>query len=108
MSRKSDTISYREFNKLTNYKTPNNAPLASKVLFDDENITEMEETLMGMEYDNEDLEELEDNEDLVEVRSDEQEQDSNLEFTDKELADMDADLNVELDESVYYQVRQST
>lgn len=64
MSRKADTIGYKEFNKLTDHSDTNHDPLPSEVLFDDENINQLEETLMGMEYDNEDLDELQDEENI--------------------------------------------
>lgn len=96
MPRKADTISYREFNKLTDHTNTNHDPLPSEVLFDDENIDKLEETLMGMEYDLEDLDEL----------ADEEEKEILLELTendeDEDYADVDADINVELDESVIY------
>lgn len=96
MPRKADTISYREFNKLTDHTSTNHDPLPGEVLFDDENIGKLEETLMGMEYDLEDLDELADDEEkeiLLElVENDE----------DEDYSDLDADINVELDESVIY------
>lgn len=98
MSRKPDTIGYREFNKLTDHSDRNHDPLPSEVLFDDENITQLEETLMGMEYDNEDLDELEDEEDheiSLELSDEEME-------SDEDPKDIEADRNVELDESAVY------
>lgn len=92
MARKADTISYKEFNKLTN---PNGDQVTTQgVLFDDENINQLEETLMGMEYDLEDLDELED----------EEENEINLEASGEEdETDLDADFADEIDESAIYQ-----
>lgn len=90
MSRKADTISYKEFNKLTN---PNGDQVTTQgVLFDDENINQLEETLMGMEYDAEDLDELED----------EEESEINFESSGEEEEDLDSDRSDELDESIYF------
>ncbi len=96
MSRKADTIGYKEFNKLTDHSDTNHDPLPSEVLFDDENINQLESTLMGMEYDNEDLEELEDEEDneIALELTEEQE-------LSKEQEDLLADSDVESDESTY-------
>lgn len=94
MTRKADTISYKEFNKLTNPKGDQVTP--EGVLFDDENINSLEETLMGMEYDVEDLDELEDEEDneiMLEASGEEDEE------------DLIADRNDEVDESAYYRDR---
>ena len=60
MARKPDTIGYKEFNKLTDHKKTHHAPLPSEVLFEDENNNQLEETLMGMEYELEDMDELAD------------------------------------------------
>nr|BDT27561.1 hypothetical protein BHI3_10270 [Bacteriovorax sp. HI3] len=98
MTRKADTISYKEFNKLTNPKGDQVTP--EGVLFDDENINSLEETLMGMEYDVEDLDELEDEEDneiMLEALGEEDEEDEE---------DLIADRNDEVDESAYYRGRQ--
>lgn len=91
MARKADTISYKEFNKLTN---PNGDQVTTQgVLFDDENINQLEETLMGMEYDAEDLDELED----------EEESEINFESSgEEEEEDLDSDRSDELDESIYF------
>ena len=99
MSRKADTIGYKEFNKLTDHSDTNHDPLPSEVLFDDENIIQHEETLMGMEYDNEDLDELEDEEDheiSLELSDEETEE-------DEDPSDIEADRNDERDESAIYQ-----
>ncbi len=99
MSRKADTIGYKEFNKLTDHSDTNHDPLPSEVLFDDENINQLEATLMGMEYDSEDLDELEDEED----------NEISLELSDEELesdedpSDIEADRNDDLDESALYE-----
>ena len=93
MARKSDTISYKEFNKLTDHTDTHHDPLPSEVLFDDENDNPLEETLMGMEYDVEDLDELEDDEDDYEM---------SLELTENDADDIEADKSVEDDESVHY------
>ncbi|MBC7428512.1 MAG: hypothetical protein H7336_07875 [Bacteriovorax sp.] len=101
MSRKSDTINYREFNKLTDHSDTNHDPLPSQVLFDDENINQLEATLMGMEYDNEDLDELQDLDEL----EDEEENEAALELSGEEedSEDMDADIDDEMDESAIYE-----
>lgn len=99
MSRKADTISYKEFNKLTDHSDTNHDPLPNEVLFDDENINQLEETLMGMEYDNEDLDELEDEEDheiSLELSDEEMEE-------DEDPSDIEADRNDEVDESAKYE-----
>jgi hypothetical protein len=97
MTRKPDTINYKEFNKLTDHT--HNDPLPNEVLFDDENINQLEETLMGMEYELEDLDELEDEEDheiALELSDEESDED------DEDEEDINADRNDEVDESVLY------
>lgn len=98
MSRKSDTINYREFNKLADHSDTNHDPLPSEVLFDDENINQLEETLMGMEYDNEDLDELEDEEDHEITLEMSEEEDP-----DEDPDNINADRDDEVDESSIYQ-----
>lgn len=95
MARKADTISYKEFNQLT--KSKEHQIGHEGILFDDENIDQLEETLMGMEYDVEDLSELEDQE----------ESEINLESSgeDENEEENSADLDDELDESVFYKGR---
>jgi hypothetical protein len=103
MTRKPDTIGYKEFNKLTDHSDTQHDPLPSEVLFDDENINQLEETLMGMEYELEDIDELQD----------ETEREDSLELSEEDLMDdleedpddINADRNVELDESAHYQGR---
>lgn len=98
MSRKADTIGYREFNKLTDHSDTNHDPLPSEVLFDDENINQLEATLMGMEYDSEDLDELEDDEDneiALELSAEDE--------LAEEEEDLLADRGDELDESAIYE-----
>lgn len=97
MTRKPDTISYKEFNKLTDHSDTHHDPLPSQVLFDDENINQLEETLMGMEYELEDEDELEDEEDH-EISLELSEEDEEDESED----DINADRNDEVDESVLY------
>lgn len=99
MARKPDTITYKEFNKLTDHSDTNHDPLPSEVLFDDENINQLEETLMGMEYELEDKDELEDEEDheiALELSDEEMENDEDPE-------DVNADRSDEMDESAQYQ-----
>ena len=98
MARKPDTISYREFNKLTDHSDTNHDPLPTEVLFDDENINQLEETLMGMEYELEDLEELEDEEDR-EIALELSDEDEEIEDNED---DEYADRNDEIDESAQY------
>ena len=98
MARKPDTISYKEFNKLTDHTDIHHDPLPSEVLFDDENINQLEETLMGMEYELEDMDELEDEEDneiALELSSEEME-------SDEDPEDINADRSDEMDESAQY------
>jgi outer membrane translocation and assembly module TamA len=102
MTRKPDTIGYREFNRLTDHSDTHHDPLPSEVLFDDENTDQLEETLMGMEYELEELDEV--REDL----DDEDDEDS-LEFSDNVLEDdededdINADITDEIDESAQYE-----
>ena len=98
MTRKADTIGYSEFNKLTDHTTTHHDPLPSEVLFDDENTNQLEEVLMGMEYELEDLEELEDDEDR-EIALELSDEDEDLDEEDPN--DILADRNDELDESAY-------
>lgn len=99
MARKPDTIGYKEFNKLTDHTDTHHDPLPSEVLFDDENDNPLEETLMGMEYELEDLDELEDEED----------HEIALELSDEELEgeedpeDVNADRSDEMDESAQFE-----
>ncbi len=96
MARKPDTISYKEFNKLTDYTKIHHDPLPSEVMFDDENTNQLEETLMGMEYELEDSTEL----------ADEEDREIALELSEEELEypeDEDADQSDEVDESAQYQ-----
>lgn len=99
MARKPDTISYKEFNKLTDHTDTHHDPLPSEVLFDDENNNQLEETLMGMEYELEDMDELEDEED----------HEIALELSDEEFEDEDdpndvnADRSDEMDESSQFE-----
>ncbi len=101
MARKPDTLSYKEFNKLTDHSDTHHDPLPSEVLFDDENVNQLEETLMGMEYDVEDMDELEDEED----------HEIALELSDEDLEaeedpdDINADRADEIDESALFQGR---
>jgi len=98
MARKPDTISYKEFNKLTDHTDVHHDPLPSEVLFDDENSNQLEETLMGMEYEIEDLDELENEEDheiALELLDVEMENDEDPE-------DVNADKSDEMDESAQY------
>ena len=100
MSRKPDTISYKEFNKLTDHTDTHHDPLPSEVLFDDENVNQLEETLMGMEYELEDLDELEDEEDheiALELSEDDMEEE------DENPKDVNADNSDEMDESAQYE-----
>jgi hypothetical protein len=103
MNRKSDTINYREFNKLTDHSGTHQDPIPVHILFDDENINELEETLMGMEYDNEDLDESEDLDEL----EDQEESEAALELSGEEVdpQDLEADQDSEIDESAYYKGR---
>lgn len=96
MTRKPDTIGYKEFNRLTDHSDTHHDPLPSEVLFDDENINQLEETLMGMEYEMEDLDELEDEEDH-EIALELSEEEDDIE--DEDPNDINADRNDELDES---------
>lgn len=99
MARKPDTITYKEFNKLTDHSDVHHDPLPSEVLFDDENANRLEETLMGMEYELEDLDELEDEEDheiALELSEEEYEGDEDPE-------DENADRIDEIDESAHYE-----
>lgn len=99
MTRKPDTLSYREFNRLTDHSDTNHDPLPSEVLFDDENINQLEETLMGMEYELEDMDELEDEEDheiALELSEEEFE-------GDEDPNDINADRSDEIDESAQYE-----
>lgn len=101
MARKPDTLSYKEFNKLTDHTDTHHDPLPSEVLFDDENSNQLEETLMGMEYDVEDLDELEDEEDheiALELSEEEME-------AEEDPDDMNADRADEIDESALFQGR---
>jgi hypothetical protein len=99
MARKPDTIGYKEFNKLTDHTDTHHDPLPSEVLFDDENVDQFEETLMGMEYELEDMDELEDEED----------HEIALELSDEELEgeedpeDVNADRSDEMDESAQFE-----
>ena len=100
MARKSDTINYKEFNKLTDYTNTHHDPLPSEVLFDDENTNPLEETLMGMEYELEDIEELADGDDAeiaLELAEENEEDDPN---------DENADKFDEIDESAQYKGHQ--
>lgn len=93
MNRKADTISYKELNRLTDHTDTNHDPLPSEVLFGDENKNQLEEVLMGMEYDIEAEEEKELAAELMEedeIDDDEDDYDSDL------LADVDD----EIDESM--------
>jgi hypothetical protein len=101
MARKPDTIGYKEFNKLTDHTDTHHDPLPSEVLFGDENTNQLEETLMGMEYDLENLDELEDEEDheiALELSDEDIENDQNPD-------DENADKSDETDESAQYQGR---
>ena len=101
MSRKPDTLTYKEFNKLTDHTDTHHDPLPSEVLFDDENTNQLEETLMGMEYELEDLDELEDEEDheiALELSEEEMEE-------EEDPNDINADRSDEMDESAQYQGR---
>lgn len=100
MSRKPDTLGYKEFNKLTDHSDTHQAPLRDEVLFDDENTNQYEEVLMGMEYEQtpldetKDASELEDDEDeleLADVGDDEEDED-----------DINADRDDEVDESAQF------
>lgn len=99
MTRKPDTIGYREFNRLVDHSDTNHDPLPNEVLFDDENINRLEETLMGMEYELEDLDELEDEEDH-EIALELSEEDSE-DIDEEDPNDINADRNDEVDESAY-------
>ena len=102
MTRKPDTIGYSEFNKLTDHSDTHHDPLPSEVLFDDENKDQLEETLMGMEYELTELDELkddlvdEDDEDALYLAGDELED-------DEDEDDINADIGDELDESAQYE-----
>lgn len=99
MTRKPDTLGYKEFNKLTDHSDTRQDPIRDQVLFDDENTNQYEEVLMGMEYELEELDELkdeselEDDEDALELSDDSLDEDPN---------DINADVNVEYDESAQY------
>ena len=98
MTRKPDTISYKEFNTFTDKNHTHHDPLPSEVLFEDENTNQLEETLMGMEYDLEDTIEL----------SDEEDKEIALEFSEEDLEDYEddnADSFDEVDESAQYKGR---
>lgn len=98
MARKPDTITYKDFNKLTDHSDTHHDPLPTEVLFDDENTNQLEETLMGMEYELEDLDELEDEEDheiALELSEEDMENDEDPE-------DINADRADEMDESANY------
>ena len=104
MSRKPDTLGYKEFNKLTDYTDAHQTPLRDQVLFDDENTNPYEEVLMGMEYEQEDLdetkdpEELEDDEDDLELAGVAEDEDVEN--------DINADRDAELDESARFPEKQ--
>ena len=102
MTRKPDTIGYKEFNKLTDHSDTHHDPLPSEVLFDDENINQLEETLMGMEYEIEELDELkdEDDEDALELSEEDL-----MDDLEEDPDDINADRNDEVDESIHYQGR---
>ena len=98
MTRKPDTISYKEFNKFTDKTHSHHDPLPREVLFEDENTNQLEETLMGMEYDLEDTLEL----------SDEEDKEIALELSEEDLDDSEddnADSSDEMDESSQYRGR---
>ena len=94
MARKPDTISYKEFNNLTVHTSTQQDPLPSEVLFDDENTNQLEETLMGMEYDVEDMAEL--------ANEADDDDETSLELSEDDPEDDNADRVVELDESAHY------
>lgn len=99
MARKPDTLTYKEFNKLTDHTDVHHDPLPNEVLFDDENMTRLEETLMGMEYELEDMDELEDEEDheiALELSEEELE-------GDEDPNDINADRIDETDESAQFE-----
>lgn len=103
MTRKPDTIGYKEFNRLTDHSDTHHDPLRNEILFDDENADPMEETLMGMEYELEELEELENDEDK-EVGLELSDEDSTDEMEDDEDEnDINADVSDEIDESAQFE-----
>ena len=100
MSRKLDTINYREFNKLTDHSDSRQELIPGQILFDDENINQLEATLMGMEYDIEDLDELEDSDEI----DNQEENEALFDLTGKENPnDIVADFDDEIDESAMYE-----
>lgn len=107
MGRKADTMSYKEFDKLS--KHPEKNPIITQgVLFDDENINQLEETLIGMEYDIEDADELEDDEDENEKKDEKEDEDESAlaladEASAEDLGDVDEDLLAQYHESIYDQ-----
>ncbi len=102
MSRKPDTIGYKEFNKLV--IDENEAPkknIRDEILFDDENTDQYKETLIGMEYSAEDLDELQDEDELNDAYEMSEE-----ELEEDEKNDINADSADEEDESINFHTRQ--
>ncbi len=74
--------------------------LPDEVLFDDENTDQYRETLIGMEYSAEDLDEVQDEDEL-----DETYEMSEEELEEDEKEDINADIDEEEDESIHFQSR---
>lgn len=99
MTRKPDTLGYKEFNKLTDHTDTRQDPLRDQVLFDDENTNQYEEVLMGMEYEIEELDELKDE---SELQDDEDALELSEDGIDEDPNDINADVSDEVDESAQY------
>lgn len=77
---------------------PPKKDIRDEILFDDENTDQFRETLIGMEFSAEDLEELQDEEELDEYYAMSEE-----EIAEDEKNDINADIADEEDESVHFQ-----